>query len=134
MELLVCKNCGKLFNYIRGERICPVCQKSLEEKFVEVKNYIKDNPKADIKTISTEMEVTIKQLHKWVREERLTFSEDSPVGIACELCGKSIRTGRFCDNCKAELSSGLEAAAARPRKVEEQIVKKKRDNKMRFLE
>ena len=39
MEILSCKGCGRLFNYIRGERLCDGCKKKLEDKFVVVKKY-----------------------------------------------------------------------------------------------
>ncbi len=41
MEVITCKGCGKLFNYIQGQRICPSCQKKVEDKFVEVKKYVR---------------------------------------------------------------------------------------------
>ena len=36
MEIVSCKECGKLFNFIRGQRICPACSRKLEDKFMEV--------------------------------------------------------------------------------------------------
>ena len=37
MELMNCRNCKKLFNYIAGEKLCPACKEKLEEKFQKVK-------------------------------------------------------------------------------------------------
>ena len=45
MELMNCRNCKKLFNYIAGEKLCPACKEKLEEKFQEVKKYIEENPR-----------------------------------------------------------------------------------------
>ena len=42
MELMNCRNCKKLFNYIAGEKLCPACKERLEEKFQEVKKYIEE--------------------------------------------------------------------------------------------
>ena len=36
MELMNCRNCKKLFNYIAGEKLCPACKEKLEEKFQTV--------------------------------------------------------------------------------------------------
>ena len=53
MEVKNCKNCGRLYNYIGGVyRLCPECMRKLEEKFQEVKDYIEDNPRADMREIS----------------------------------------------------------------------------------
>lgn len=132
MEVKNCKSCGRLFNYLTGPRLCTECKQKLEEKFMEVRNYIRDNPHASISQISEEMDVSTLQLHQWIREERLIFSEDSMVTIECENCGASIRTGRFCEKCKGEMArelGGMYQSAA--------PVMQKRDRdreKMRFLD
>ena len=117
MEVITCKSCGKIFNYISGSRICPQCVKKMDEKFTEVKKYVYDHPKIGINELAEEMDVSIRQIKRWVKEERLCFSEDSPVGIECENCGTLIKTGRFCKSCKDKLSSGLKDAAGMNRPV-----------------
>lgn len=107
----------------------------MDEKFVEVKKYVYDHPKIGINELAEEMEVSIRQIKRWVKEERLCFSEDSPVGIECENCGTLIKTGRFCKECKGKLSNGLKDAAGMNRPVAAAPVKKgSKENKMRFLD
>ena len=133
MEITTCANCGRLFKYIRGDRICTKCQKQLDDKFTEVKKYVRENPNVGINELSKEMDVSIRQIHRWVREERLVFSDDSPIGIPCECCGVTIKTGRYCDSCRITLQNGFkEAAGVRVREREKP--RKSTDNKMRFLE
>lgn len=137
MEITPCKACGRLFNYVSGVRICTNCQKKLEEKFAEVKKFVRENPAADINTISQEMDVSVAQIKRWIREERLTFTKDSPVGLPCENCGAMIHTGRFCEKCKSKLANGLSEAAGLNRKPNPEPARKSlRDSssKMRFLE
>ena len=117
MEIVSCKECGKLFNFIRGQRVCPACSRKLEDKFMEVKKYVREHPNVDVKELSEEMDVSIRQINRWVREERLVFSDDSPVGLPCESCGVTIKTGRFCDKCKAELATGFRHAAGQDKKT-----------------
>jgi ribosomal protein L32 len=117
-----------------NEVLCPECVKKIEDKFQEVKAYLDENPKSSMNEISENCEVTVKQIKQWVREERLTFSADSAEGIECEQCGKMIRTGRFCENCKSKISNNLMTAINKPKPVEEpQITKRDHENKMRFL-
>lgn len=135
MEVISCKGCGKLFNYIQGPRVCPQCVKKQDEKFAEVKKYVYDHPRVDMNELSQEMDVPIRQIKRWIREERLSFSDDSPIGIECENCGTTIKTGRFCKSCKDKLSNRLEEAAGIKRKAVAAPVKKKAtENKMRFLD
>ena len=132
MEIVSCKECGKLFNFIRGQRVCPACSRKLEDKFMEVKKYVREHPNVDVKELSEEMDVSVRQINRWVREERLVFSDDSPVGLPCECCGVTIKTGRFCDKCKVTMQNTLSSALDKPKEPE--IKKRERDgNKMRFL-
>lgn len=109
MEVRNCRNCGRLFNYIGGayRNLCPACIDLAEEKFQEVKQYVEDNPHCTVNEISENLDVTVRQIEKWIREERLTFADDSPIGIDCERCGKMIKTGRFCDLCKNEMGNQM---------------------------
>lgn len=132
MEVRNCRNCGKLYNYIGGpyRNLCPACVDKAEEKFQDVKKYIQNNPAADIRDVAQANDVAVKQIEKWVREERLSFTEDSAIGIGCERCGKTIKTGRFCKECADQLGNTL----TNMYRQEVQLEKKKKDSKMRFLE
>lgn len=132
MDVRNCKDCGKIFNYLSGTPLCPACMKKLDDKYSIVKEYIYDNPGASIQQVSEENGVSVGQLKKWVREERLAFSEDSLVGIECENCGTMIRTGRFCNVCKDKVLNKLGNIYKEP--VEE-VKKSFKDNpKMRFFD
>lgn len=107
MEIKNCKDCGKLFNYLGGPRLCPGCKSKLEEKFQQVKKYIYEHKDASMSQVSEENDVSVQQIKQWVREERLSFTADSAVGIECESCGVQIQTGRFCEACKKKLANNL---------------------------
>lgn len=134
MEIVSCVKCGKIFNYMRGPRICPSCEKEMEEKFTEVKKYVYDHPHVDMNELSTAMEVSVKQIKKWIREERLSFTDDSPIGLNCENCGATIKTGRFCKACKDKLATKLENASGKRGVAVTPVKKTTTENKMRFLD
>ncbi|MCT4596756.1 MAG: flagellar protein [Vallitalea sp.] len=133
MDIRNCVKCGKIYNYINGIPMCPTCKSHLEDQFQVTKKYIRDNPSATIVQISEECEVPIKLIHQWIREERLIFSKDSQIGIECEICGSSIRTGRFCDVCKHDLHNNLDDALKKQTFVEE-LSKRREENKMWYLD
>ena len=132
MDVRNCKSCGKLFNYLSGPPLCPRCMKALDEKFEQVKEYIYDHPKVDMQEVSEVFDVSIPQIKQWIREERLAFSEDSMIGLECERCGATIRTGRFCKSCKDKMAKGLSELYPEAKPVEKS--KDPRENpRMRFL-
>ena len=133
MEVTSCKDCGRLFNYIGGPRVCVDCKTKLEDKFGEVKRYIEEHKNATVNEVSEVMEVSTKQINQWIREERLAFSEDSSIFFQCDSCGTNIRTGRFCDACKSEMTRNLGGLYKRDTPAMKS--KDRRDPaKMRFLD
>lgn len=136
MEVRNCRQCGRLFNYIGGSYsyLCPNCVKKLEEKFHEVKEYIEDNKNATMVEIAEACDVSTKQLEKWVREERLCFSPESSIGIECEICGTTIKSGRYCEQCKGKIANDLGGMYKKPEKQPEVKKDNRTSAKMRYLD
>ena len=134
MNVRNCRKCGRLYNYVSGQRICPVCREREEEDFQKVKEFVRKNPGVTVNRVAEECEVDISQIRQWLREERLELTSESGMILSCETCGTPIASGRFCDKCRRDLTKGLNEAihVAKPEPVEEP--KKEKDgNKMRFL-
>lgn len=135
MNVRNCRKCKRLFNYVVGPYLCPQCRQEMEDKFQEVKKYVQEHAHADVKTVSEECEVDPMQIRQWVREERLVFAEDSAIGIACERCGTTIKSGRFCEKCKAEMTNGFRSAMTPSHSPQQSGQQDTRTNpKMRFLD
>lgn len=124
MEVRVCKNCRRLFNYLYGPELCKDCMKFVtevrlnqdkktpfsmvkplikeeEDKYLQVKDYIMTHPKASVSQIAETNDVSPSKLFEWIRDERLEFSDDSEYAwFECELCGEKIKSGRLCSRCK----------------------------------
>lgn len=131
MEIQNCRICKRIFNYVMGEPICPQCRILLEDKFEEVKEYIKENPNKKADQVAEACDVSIKRIRAWVREERLVFSDASLAGLECERCHSLIASGRFCDKCASGLASAIGGVVVT--KVEP-LTKEQKDNRMRFLQ
>ena len=137
MNVKNCRKCGRLFNYVMGPNICPSCHKAIEEKFQEVKQYIQQHGRASMQQVSEDCEVEVSQIEQWIRQDRLQFSDDSPIRVACELCGKMIGSGRFCPQCKDTMVRKLNGAMGKDGVMVEQPKPKKRgsaESRMRFLD
>ena len=133
MDVRNCRSCGRLFNYMSGPPICSMCQKKLEDKFREVREYLNENPRSSVRALSEAMDVSTKQIKQWTREERLTLSEPGADGINCEHCGEPISSGRFCEKCKASMTNTLNGVLGKP-KAPEAKKQESHGNKMRFLQ
>ena len=133
MNVRNCKNCGRLFNYIAGPPICPECKDQIEKKFQKAKEFVRNTAHATVAMVAEEVDVPEQQVKQWRREERLVFADSAIAGIACEVCGVPISTGRFCAKCKNQVMNDLNGAIKRP---DAPVIKKKeRENpRMRFLD
>ncbi len=134
MDVRTCKSCGRLFNYLSGDPLCSACREESEKKFMEVKEYIRENKNASIHQVSEDCDVTVKQIERWVRQERLEFSKGSGVMFACSSCGAPIQSGTMCEKCKNSMANTLNSMLdANKPKAEAPVKKQRESDKMRFL-
>ena len=115
MDIRNCPECGRLFNFIRSD-ICPECKKKTEQQFETIKQYILRNPKSNVARIAEDTEIPEKVIAGYIKEGRIVLGavvEDT--GVNCELCGISIRVGRFCEACAKKLREGFEQSEAEVR-------------------
>lgn len=107
MNVRNCRNCGRIFNYVAGAPLCQICRAHLEEKFQEVKKYIMEHRGVGIAEVSEACDVERSQIQQWLREERLEVTEDSAIFLNCEKCGAHIRSGKYCERCRVEVSNAF---------------------------
>ena len=137
MNIRNCKMCGKIFNYVTGPVLCPTCRDTMEAKFQEVKEYVREHKGAGIAEVAEACDVDASQIRQWLREERLEVTEDSAIILSCEACGAPIRCGRFCEKCKMEVTKGFNDVVRANRAAAAEAMQKNRRGddpaKMRFL-
>lgn len=130
-----CRICRKIFQYPGyGAQVCPACKKEDEEMFERVKTYLRDNPGKSIHQTARDCEVSESRIRDWLKEERLEYTGSGDTGLFCERCGKSITSGRFCDECRM---SYAKAAGEMKRSIEKPAAERPKiahdGDKMRFL-
>ncbi len=101
-KIVQCKKCSRIFQFLGTSPYCPNCVEELERNFERVKDYIYDHQHANVVEISKETGVPEKDVFYFLKEGRLSVSEDIGV-LHCEDCGCSITTGRYCESCKKKL-------------------------------
>lgn len=113
MGIRNCKKCGRVFADDNFE-LCPICRSNDDEEYRKVKDFLYDNPGADIQLVSEKTGVDTKKILKYLREGKLEIREDSPnLILDCERCGTPIKTGRFCDKCILEMKKEFRGAIGR---------------------
>lgn len=109
MDIRNCTRCGKIYAY-DGFNVCMQCRREDEDDFKKVKEYIDENPGANISEISEETEVDSKKIIEFLKQGRLEIEDENNTLLQCERCGVSIKTGRFCDKCTTEMQKEFKQA------------------------
>ena len=137
MNVKNCRKCRRIFNYVMGPILCQKCREAEEEKFQEVKKYVQENRRCGMQEVSEACDVSLNQIQQWLREERLVLSDDSPMGIGCEKCGRMIKSGRFCPDCVNQMTNAFQSVST-PKQMRGTYAAPKKDTRdgarMRFLD
>lgn len=109
MNLINCRECGKVFAST-GQKVCPDCRKSEEEKFELVKDYLWDHPNSKVTEVSEATGVEEKVIIKFIKESRLQSSGlKIDYELKCKSCGKKINSGVYCESCRIKMFSDFKS-------------------------
>jgi len=108
MKIIQCQFCKKPFPSLVG-RVCPECVEKIDKDFFKVRDYIYEHKQTNIDIVAEETEVSKQVIMHLLKQGRLSF--DTPDGgglLHCEMCKKSINTGRLCKGCKGKVAVSLD--------------------------
>ncbi|NLX64996.1 MAG: hypothetical protein GX022_09540 [Clostridiaceae bacterium] len=97
-----CARCHRLFEKVAFEEVCPTCFAIEEEEFRRIKEFLTQYPGASSNEVMRHTGVSLKTIKRYLREDRLEIVGDNKGFIRCEICGKPINSGYFCDGCYKE--------------------------------
>ncbi|MFC4811621.1 flagellar protein [Paenibacillus sp. GCM10023250] len=104
MNLDNCPRCGKLFaKFIQD--VCQTCVKEIDEEYARCADYLRKNREVNIQELSEAVSVSVKQITKFIREGRISLQDAPNLAFDCEMCGKPIRAGKVCEECRMRLEA-----------------------------
>ncbi len=105
----ICRECGGIMIFRGvGEYCCEDCKAVDYDDYGKVRLYIEKRAGATAPEIERATGVSQKKIRNMLREKRFQIAADSVSFLHCEKCGKSIRCGRFCDECEIQYHRSLE--------------------------
>ena len=104
-----CEKCGGVMVFKGlGEYQCEDCGELAYDDYGKVRNYIEAHKGATAAQIEDAIGVSQRSIRRLLKEGRLEVAEGSRAFLQCELCGKSIRSGRYCSDCEVKMHRRLE--------------------------
>lgn len=94
-----CSRCGRFFESNGFIILCPTCYEKDQKDFERIRQYLYEHPRAKIFQVSTDLDMPVSKLKRYLREGRLEIVEKDNQFLKCEACGKSICSGVYCEDC-----------------------------------
>lgn len=106
-NLLSCKICKKPFNSF-GSNICPKCLDEIDKAFVDIRDYLYENPGDwNAAQLSEATGISKEIVLHLIKQERLTTKDTLRANNFCTSCKKPISSGKLCEPCRQILSKQL---------------------------
>lgn len=114
----ICKDCGGVMVFKGvGEYHCEDCGSVAYDDYGKVRLYLERNPGANAVAIEADTGVSQKSIRLMLKESRLQVAEGSPSFLHCEHCGKTIRSGRLCNECEIQYHRNAEQQQRKANKM-----------------
>jgi hypothetical protein len=133
VQVKACVRCKGLFETTGEREVCSRCYELIEKQFKVVRRFVREHEMAGIEEVSEKCGIAIKQILEWIREEKLSFSKESKVGIPCLACGISIPIGKYCVSCQTKLSKNLHSVYVKKEEDIKQPTLVSNGSRMHFL-
>ncbi len=104
-----CESCGGVMVFKGvGEYHCEDCGSVAYDDYGKVRLYLEQNPGANAVAVELDTGVSQKTIRLMLKESRIQVAEGSPSPLRCEICGKTIRCGRMCNECEIQYHRNME--------------------------
>ena len=113
MSIANCARCSRMYQKISGNKICPDCLQAEEDAFRLVRDYLDQNPGADMPTVSEATGVDEPMILRLVQLGRLASLGDlvKNLRVECRQCSRPVISGKFCPECTEEMGQALKDSA-----------------------
>ncbi|WP_159882266.1 flagellar protein [Paenibacillus puerhi] len=106
LKVANCPSCGKVFQKnIRN--LCQDCQYSLDSDYTKCSDFLRKYHKASTEEMSEATGVSLRQIHLFIKGNRLPTTYYSGLTYPCSNCGAGIRQHHLCVSCRMRLVSEI---------------------------
>lgn len=103
-----CLRCGQIYKKnFRG--LCKNCMDSIDSELQRVVSFLKRHPNITIEELSDNVEVSIKRITKFIKENKILIYDYPNLKYKCIMCVNQIRKREICDNCSQRVNREIKA-------------------------
>ena len=110
---LLCEKCkSAIMKFIGcGNYKCPNCGHIDMDDWGKVREYLYEHKNSTALDISNNLGIPRMEITQMLRESKIEVAVGSESIITCEICGKSIRSGKICQSCEKQIHENIEMKA-----------------------
>ncbi|MEK8127478.1 flagellar protein [Paenibacillus filicis] len=121
LKVANCPSCGKVYQKnIRN--LCHDCQFVLDSDYTRCADFLRRSHKATTAEMSEATGVSLRQIHIFIKENKLPVTYYPGLTYPCNSCGSGIRQHNLCLNCRMRLVSDIRHMREQEEKVKERGV------------
>ncbi|MCM1326674.1 MAG: hypothetical protein NC094_06555 [Bacteroidales bacterium] len=106
---VTCDECGGVMVFVGvGEYHCENCGRVLYDDYGKVRLYIESHKGATATDVEKGTGVTQRNIMRMLKEDRIEVAEGSKVSLHCEMCGKELKSGKYCPECAVKAHRKIE--------------------------
>jgi NMD protein affecting ribosome stability and mRNA decay len=102
-----CMRCGRVFESEENKELCPECYLEDKKELKKVRDYLNMNPLASVMDVCKKTGVSQAQILRFIKDGSLKIRKPLE-GFKCRLCGKPIKNGSLCSNCREKIEKGFD--------------------------
>ncbi len=107
MALVNCERCGRVFDSGKaGESLCKECIIEEQKDLKKINDYLRKNPMANIMEASKDTGIARGKILRLIKGGSLKMRKPMEEH-KCRICGKIIKAGTICDECRVKIEGGI---------------------------
>lgn len=104
-----CVECGGVMIFVGvGEYHCEDCGAVAYDDYGKVRLYIEKHKGATAADVEKGTGVSQKNIMRMLKEDRIEVAEGSRAVLHCEMCGKVLKSGKYCPECAVKAHRKIE--------------------------
>jgi flagellar operon protein (TIGR03826 family) len=106
LKVANCPSCGKVFQK-NLRNLCQDCQHVLDSDYTKCADYLRKSHRATTSELSEATGVSLRQIHVFIKENKLPVTYYPGLTYPCNSCGHGIRQHHLCQDCRIRLVSDI---------------------------
>ena len=130
-KVINCASCGKIFQSVWNNKICPACREEIANNEEKVLEFLSNHDNTNLSEVSVQCGVSTTFIRRMIEHGKFVTQENS-MTYPCHGCGAPISMGNYCSACVSSMKKEINEAKTRiTENMKNPTAKRKRSGSLR---